>query len=117
MSDDILKHVAGQGAVYIMASQDLPSVEQECSPSFSRNANAPSSTVDFISEADSAVTNLQQIFPSQSTNELAEITRSSSSLEDATNRILDDINSETILLERGTTQIHFTVYLPQECNI
>lgn len=87
----------------VMASQDLPSVEQECSPSFSRNPNAPSSTVDSISEADCAVTNLQQIFPSKSMEELAEIMRSSSSLEDATNRILDCIHLETILLERGTT--------------
>ena len=51
---------------------------------------------------------LQQIFPCKSREELAEIMRSSSSLEEATNRLLD---AENILLERGMLPIIFEVNL------
>ena len=43
---------------------------------------------------------LQQIFPCKSRDELAEVMRSSSSLEEATNRLLD---AQNILFERGTS--------------
>ena len=51
---------------------------------------------------------LQQIFPSKSREELAEIMASSSSLQEATNRLLD---AESILFERGTLPIIFEVNL------
>jgi len=51
---------------------------------------------------------LQQIFPCKSRDELAEVMRSSSSLEEATNRLLD---AQNILLERGTLPIIFEVNL------
>ena len=54
-----------------------------------------------ISEVDSLVTSLQQIFPSKSREELTEITWSSSSLEEATNKLLDSMHAENALQQIG----------------
>lgn len=116
MTGDILRHVSGQGPVYVMATQELSlwnkendviveqnrssSPSQQGTLSFSRNADQVSPTVECTSERDSVLTNLQQIFPSKSREEIADVTRSCSSLEDATNRLLDCMHAENILQQR-----------------
>ena len=82
----------------------------ECQPSLQENTSTvtgqqcsfSSPTGEGISEVDSVVTSLQQIFPSKSREELVEITRSSSTLEEATNKLLDSMHAENPFQQRGT---------------
>ncbi|KAL9977187.1 hypothetical protein ACROYT_G014565 [Oculina patagonica] len=153
MTGDILKHVAGQGAIYVMASQELslwnqPSLQEntspltgqqcsflfsrtsptvdstsevngvvtnresnECQPSVQENTSTVSSfsspTGECSSEVDSIVTSLHQIFSSKSREELTAIARSSSTLEEATNKLLDSMHAENAFQQIETGEASF----------
>ena len=57
-----------------------------------------------ISEDDEKVRSILQIFPLKSREEVVDILKSSASVKEATNRILDCSNAEDILKERGAIQ-------------
>ena len=75
---------------------------QQSAPSNTNRASlSVESTCIHISEDDEKIRSIPQIFPSKSREEVVDILKSSASLEEATNRILDCSNAEDILKERG----------------
>lgn len=78
-----------------------PSVQENTSTVTGQQCSFSSPTGEGISGVDSVVTSLQQIFPPKSMEELVEIMRSSSTLEEATNKLLDSMYAENPFQQRG----------------
>ena len=87
-------------------------------PTIPSNANGASLSVENvnISNDDTKISSILQIFPSKSRDDVAEILKASSSLEEATKRILNCSYAETILNERGALQKNCKNCFPLSCT-